>query len=291
VTTRRASRSSSVRADLRRLTEAVAPLQPQRLAITILGGHARNGRLVWSGGLVEALHQFGFSAGAARVALGRLVRSDLLARERDGRFIHYRLTPTCEALMAEGDRRLFSFGRTRRSSDIWTVLWHAIPEEQRLARARLARRMRFLGFGSLQDGTWVAPHNMESEIGELLADMGVTEHSIVLVGRPAQPVDLDVLVRRAWNLQDVARRYKAFIAAVTPFRDVPKRDDQAFLARTLMTDLFRQFPSEDPELPRDPIGLAELREQVLELFLELFSTLEAPAQRHFDALTRHDSAR
>jgi phenylacetic acid degradation operon negative regulatory protein len=280
-----------VRDDLRLLTEAVAPLHPQRLAITILGAHARNGRLVWSGGLVETLLQFGFSPGAARVALGRLVRSDLLTRERDGRFIHYRLTATCEALMAEGDRRLFSFGRTRRSSDVWTVVWHSIPEEQRLARARLARRLRFLGFGSLQDGTWVAPHDMEREIGELLADMGVAEHSIVLVGRPAKPLDLNVLLRRAWNLEDVARRYEAFIAAVSPFLHLPERDDEAFLVRTLMTDLYRQFPSEDPELPRDPMGVAELREKVLELFLELFSALEAPAQRHFDTLTRYDAAR
>jgi phenylacetic acid degradation operon negative regulatory protein len=272
------------------LARVASPLQPQHLAMTILGAHARSGRLVWSGALVEMLVEFGFSPGAGRVALGRLVRRGLLARVREGRFIHYRLTEAGERIMREGDRRIFSFGRTRRSSDAWTVVWHAIPEEHGLARSRLARRLRFLGFSSLQDGTWVAPHDMEETIGELLAEMGVAEHSIVLIGRPAKPADLEILVRRAWNLRDLARRYDEFIAAVSPLLQPPASDLEAFLGRTLMIDIFRQFPSDDPELANDPIGVEELRDKALALFDRLFAGLDAPAQRHFDAATRRQSS-
>lgn len=273
------------------LAQAAAPLQPQRLALTILGAHGRGGRQVWSGGLVDALAEFGFSPGAGRVALGRLVRRGLLERSREGRLIHYRLTDAGERLMREGDRRIFSFGRAGRGSGVWTVVWHTIPEEQGLARSRLARRLRFLGFGSLQDGTWVAPHDMAEALGALLEETGVTEHGIVLVGRPAAPPDLDALVRRAWNLEDVARRYDAFAAAAAALADPPANDLQAFMARTLVTHLFRQFPSEDPELADDPVGLRPRRERAIGLFDELFARLETPAQRHFDAMTRSPSAR
>jgi phenylacetic acid degradation operon negative regulatory protein len=273
------------------LARAAAPLQPQRLAMTILGAHGRGGRTVWSGGLVEALLEFGFSPGAGRVALGRLVRRGLLERSREGRLIHYRLTEAGERLMREGDRRIFSFGRVSGGDDVWTVVWHTIPEEQGLARSWLARRLRFLGFGSLQDGTWVAPHDMAEALGALLDDTGLAEHSIVLVGRPAKPPDLEALVRRAWNLEDVARRYQAFAAAASSLSGPPASDLQAFMGRTLVTHLFRQFPSDDPELPDDPLGLHPLRERALGLFDELFARLEAPAQRHFDSVTRSPSAR
>lgn len=284
---RRVGPEDSVRAaDLQRLSQAAVPLAPQQLVTSILGGHARGGRLVWSGGLVETLHEFGFSAGSARVALGRLARSYMLARVRDGRFIHYRLTTAGEALMAEGDRRIFSFGRDKRSSDVWTVVWHAIPEEQRLTRWRLARRLRFLGFGQLQDGTWAAPHNMERETGKLLAELDMAEYSIVFLGRPAQSPHFGALIRRGWNLENLAHRYERFNAAISPFLDTPpSRDLEAFVVRTLMVHLFRQFPFDDPELLDDSIGVAALRGEAVAMFHELFSTLKEPAQRHFEATT------
>ncbi len=41
------------------------------------------------------------------------------------------------------------FRRNRKSSNIATVL----------ERQRLALRLRFLGFGSLQDGVWISPRD------------------------------------------------------------------------------------------------------------------------------------
>ena len=62
------------------------PLQPQDLVITLLGTYVRPyGDTVWSGGLVALLGELGFSHGAARVALTRLVRRGLIARRRSGR--------------------------------------------------------------------------------------------------------------------------------------------------------------------------------------------------------------
>ena len=71
--------------DLVRAT-AAEPLQPQDLVITLLGTYVRpvRGDRVWSGGLVALLGELGFSHGAARVALTRLVRRGLIARERPG---------------------------------------------------------------------------------------------------------------------------------------------------------------------------------------------------------------
>src|ERR1700678_1146238 len=132
-------------------TPPIDALQPQDLVLTIFGSDIRRGQAVWSGGMVKLLEGFGFTSGAARAALSRLVNRDLLARTRRGRLAFYSATPRAEAAFAHGDRRIFSFGRTEPAVPQWTVLWHAIPEAERVARSRFAGQLRFLGFGSVQD--------------------------------------------------------------------------------------------------------------------------------------------
>ena len=157
-------------------------LQPQDLVVTMLGTYVRPfARAVWSGGLVALLGEFGFSDGAARAALTRLVRRDLIVRERSGRLVHYRLTPRCERLLIEGDGRIFALGRLPADAGPWTLVWHQIPEDRRLERTRLGRRLRFLGFGSVQDSVWVAPHDHSAEVAELLGELGVAGFASVFV--------------------------------------------------------------------------------------------------------------
>jgi phenylacetic acid degradation operon negative regulatory protein len=270
----------------------VTPLgspQPQDLVITLLGTYVRpSGARVWSGGLVELLAEFGFSDGAARVALTRLVRRGLLARERSGRLVHYRVTPRCDRLLAEGDVRIFSLGELGASTgDGWTVLWHQIPEQRRLERARLARRLRFLGFGSVQDSVWVSPHDHSAEVGALLEELGVSASAVVFIARVGSIDGLGAMVDRAWDLSGLAARYDAFDAEFAPYRARGARlDDRgAFLVRTRLMHLFRGFPALDPELPDAPLSVSRARARAVRTFQVLFERLAPASQRHFDAVT------
>jgi phenylacetic acid degradation operon negative regulatory protein len=258
-------------------------VQPQDLVITLLGCYVRSpGATVWSGGLVELLGEFGFSEGAARVALTRLVRRGLLERVRAGRLVHYRVTPRCERLLAEGDGRIFGLGHARGAGDGWTLLLHQIPETRRLELSRLSRRLRFLGFGAIPDGTWVSPHDHREEVTRLLVDLGVEDFATVFVAQPGAGVS--GLVARAWDLSGLADRYDAFCAA---FGDLVVAGDlQAFLVRTRATHIFRAFPSLDPELPEELAPLGHARERAVGIFEGLYAGLRDGAQRHFDAVTR-----
>jgi phenylacetic acid degradation operon negative regulatory protein len=261
------------------------PLQPQDLVITMLGTYVRPfARTVWSGGLVVLLGDFGFSDGAARAALTRLVRRDLIARVRSGRLVHYRLTPRCERLLIEGDGRIFTLGRLPADAGPWTVLWHQIPEERRLERTRLGRRLRFLGFGSVQDSVWVAPHDHSSEVAGLLAELGVAEFATVFVASmPAGP-GLPALVSRAWDLTGLEERYDAFRSEFERYLSASLADRDAFLIRTRLTHAFRAFAQLDPELPDELAPLSGPRTRAGDIFEALYTGLAAPSQRHFDAV-------
>ena len=268
------------------------PFQPQDLVITLLGTYVRPiGDTVWSGGLVALLGELGFSHGAARVALTRLVRRGLIARMRSGRLVHYRVTARCDRLLAEGDGRIFLLGNPRDDGGSWTVLWHQIPEDRRLERSRLARRLRFLGFGSVQDSVWVSPHDHSDEVTELLVELEVSEFAVLFqahagAGRSA---GLRALVARAWDLTGLADRYEAFVAEFSPWVPASARsrllDSEAFLIRTRLVHLFRGFPFLDPELPEDLAPLGPARARAVSTFHELYSGLAEPSQRHFEAVS------
>jgi phenylacetic acid degradation operon negative regulatory protein len=267
------------------------PFQPQDLVITLLGTYVRPfGDVVWSGGLVVLLGDFGFSHGAARVALTRLVRRGLIARVRSGRLVHYRVTPRCDRLLLEGDRRIFSLGDPPDDAGCWTLVWHQIPEDRRLERSRLARRLRFLGFGSAQDSVWVSPHDHSAEVVELLDDLGVAEFTTLFRASMDLAAGLPAFVSRAWDLSGLVARYEGFASEFEPFvrggRAGRLSDAEAFATRTRLVHLFREFPVLDPELPDElapSVGIARAR--AVELFHVLYGGLAEGSQRHFEALT------
>jgi phenylacetic acid degradation operon negative regulatory protein len=261
-------------------------LQPQDLGLTIFGAHVRRpGQTVWSGGMVEILESLDFTTGSARAALARLVNRDLLARTRVGRRAFYSLTNRAEALLAEGDRRIFTFGRVDPGVELWTVLWHAIPENQRVQRARFASRLRFLGFGSVQDATWVAARDREREVRLLLRQLGIEPYTSVMVGHMSPELPPIALVAQAWRLDETRLRYEAFLAEFAGLQRERARarlsPAQAFRSRTLMLHRFRRFPFMDPELPRAVDEVRDLRTRAVACFDDVYAALEPAASEYF----------
>ena len=270
------------------------PPQPQDLVVTLLGSYVRGRRdSVWSSGLVRLLAEFGFSTGASRVALARLARRNLITRVKDGRLVSYQVTERTERLLAEGDLRIFSLGQERPNDELITVLWHTLPEECRLERGRLARRLRFLGFGSIQDATWIAPGDREQEVVLVVRDLKVEEHCSLLIGSPSTSLSLTPMIERAWDSSAVDERYRAFIDQFAPYRSATSRrqldDAQAFEVRTRCIHTFRTFPSLDPVLPESMAPTSRLRTKAARLFDTVYAGLETASLRHFDLVTQPGS--
>lgn len=266
-------------------------MQPQDLALTIFGNYLREqGALAWSGGMVRLLGDLGVSEDGGRAALYRLAMRELIARTKRGREVFYELTPKTHALLEEGDRRIFSFGKAVGDIATWTVLWHSLPDELRTERAVLSRRLRFLGFGSVQDATWLAPHDREGDVVTLLRDLGVADHACVLVGRPTAALDIDAVLREAWDLDDVQGRYAVFLDEYGPYRSKAAQrrldDREAFVVCTRATHEFRRFPFLDPELPDRMMPRPEVRPAAIAAFHMLREGLFSAAARYFTTIAR-----
>lgn len=264
--------------------------EPQDLVVTMLAIYGRTQQHeLWSGGLVHLLCELGFSTAAARAALARLVRRGLLRRRKEGRLAFYEMTERCKELVKEGDERILTLGLGHDWDGTWTVVWHSIPEERPVDRNRLARRLRFLGFRSIQDGIWISPHSREGEVLRVARDLSVERHVGALIGTPPPELPIDELIKRGWDLGDLNSRYERFVSEFQCYQSPERRrqlsDPESFLLRTRVAYLFWQFSFLDPEVPDKLMPPGDARRRAAIAFHSIFQGLAGPAQRHFDMAT------
>ncbi|WP_431710488.1 PaaX family transcriptional regulator [Glutamicibacter uratoxydans] len=266
------------------------PPQPRDLLLTVLGDYVRHRKdTIWSGGLVKVLGEFGFSAGAARVALSRMARRGLIVPQKRGRVVGYELSEQMERLLVGGEIDQFLQNAPQASVSEITVLLHTLPEEMRLERGRLARRLRFWGFGPVQDGVWVGLGDREEDVLGFLTDLGLGEYCSLVIGRLSENLQLASLVERAWDLNALNERYERYVEIFGALRVADARTDaEAFQIRTQALHNFRQFPSLDPGIEGPQFPVTAMRDETIRIFNEIYSGLEEPAVRYFDQITTID---
>src|SRR5579884_2073072 len=175
-------------------------IRPQALMLTFCGCHLLGrDQAIFSGSFLEVLQRVGVGEHAARSTLARMARRGLLHGYRSGKRVYLGLTPRAMAVLEGGGRRCWQTGPVNREWDgQWTLLGFSLPETRRADRHLLRSRLRWAGFGMLQNGLWVAPEPVDAR--ELFADLNVVDHINVFRGRSLDPTDTAQMVRDAWDL-------------------------------------------------------------------------------------------
>jgi phenylacetic acid degradation operon negative regulatory protein len=260
-----------------------AGAQPQHLLITLLGDYwyGRREHLP-SAALVRLLAEFGVTPVGARAALSRLARRGLLESSRVGRRTYYGLTERAAAVIADGARRIYSFGTGARSwSGQWTVAAFSIPEEQRDVRHALRSRLRWLGFAPLYDGVWVTAGDEAAAATSVLKELEITSATVMTaVVAPGSPLTGDPLA--AWDLDGLRRRYQQFVAKYGPLLERIGAGEvgasEALVARTEVMHEWRNFPNLDPDLPPELLPRPWPHAEARRIFVEVYNGLGPLAQ-------------
>lgn len=269
-------------ADEIELPRPQAGTPPQHLITTLLGDYwLRRSEPLPSAALVRLAGEFGVSDLAARAALSRLARRDVLAPAKVGRRTYYRLTEGAAAVLEKGRRRIMSFGLPRGEWDgRWTLAGFSVAEEQRNLRHLLRARLRWLGFAPLYDGLWVSPTASPADTAAALAELGVGSATVFR----ASAVDIPGLRRpeEAWDLQALREDYERFIAHCRPLLARVRRGEvgtaEALIARSGIMDMWRTFPGRDPDLPVELLPAEWPRSAARELFVEIYDSLGTLAE-------------
>lgn len=233
------------------MTTAPAPpvgIRPQTLMLTFLG-NAVLGRdiAVFSGSFIAVMERLNVAEQATRSTLTRMVDRGLLARHRQGRKMYFGLTPHAAEVLTEGEQRVWRAGAVNGDErQRWTLLGFSLPESRRDDRHQIRSRLRWAGFGMLRSGLWIAPGT--PDLATVLPDRRLLDDVLAFRAEPAEPTDIDQLVRQAYDLEAIASGYHEFVRRWDRARPLPSAPDDLARLLWLLSEWFLLL-RDDPRIP------------------------------------------
>jgi phenylacetic acid degradation operon negative regulatory protein len=219
--------------------------RPQTLMLMLLGDFVLDRNVcVFSGSVIDTFARLGISSHATRSTLTRMVRRDLLRRQRHGRKMYFGLTARSAAILHDGRRRIWETGAVNdRWDGSWTLLCFSLPESWQRQRHDLRSQLAWAGFGPLQGGLWIAPGPVPAQ--EIVSGLGLEAHARVFHARADELTDIAAMVGDAYDLTELATRYEDFLARW----DGPPPIEDPLAARLSLVAEWLTAIRRDPRLP------------------------------------------
>ena len=198
--------------------------------------------------LVKLLSPLGIAPPAVRTAVSRMVRQGWLHPLRLSAGPGYLITPKAARRLDEAAARIYRTTRIGWDGRFDLIVLQA-PTARR-DRQRLGSNLAFLGYGMLDEQTWVATRAGE-DVDSLLTEAGV-RYERFTAAHAAGTSGAMALVRRAWDLGEIGDAYERFVAEQRPLLGavtVRSNDEDAYAARFRLVHAWRTFLFRDPQLP------------------------------------------
>ncbi|MFL6145752.1 MAG: PaaX family transcriptional regulator C-terminal domain-containing protein [Labedaea sp.] len=240
----------------------------------------------WTSTLVDVLGMFEVEEKSARQALARIAAEGWLRSDRVGRRVRWSLTGPGRRLLVEGAERIYGFGSGEPNWDgRWLVLLVSIPEAMRDLRHRLRTRLSWAGFGSPAPGVWITPRpEAEADAKLILDELALGGQAMSFVASYGALGAEPDMVAAAWDLNEVAARYRRFIDEFSALR--PATPDQTLRAQTSLVHEWRRFPFLDPQLPAELLPPNWIGTEATALFNTRHTLWREPAQRRWAELAQ-----
>lgn len=252
------------------------------LMVTYLGAVVRPlGDWFPIGGTVELLTQVGLDAQSVRTAVFRLKRRGWLTSESRASTRGYSLSEAAQEALAAGDRVIWHGRGAADLADGWCLVNVSVPESARSERHQLRAHLTSLGFGNLGSGVWIAPARLRPAAEHAIGELGLSARCALFLGEFAAGPSLPELVAQAWDLEQIDRRYRDFLADVEPTRTGKKAyGAQAFVTYLQLLDRWRRLPFHDPGLPVQVLPAGWPEPSARALFETLVARYQEPALAH-----------
>ncbi|MFI2436159.1 PaaX family transcriptional regulator C-terminal domain-containing protein [Streptomyces sp. NPDC018693] len=261
-------------------------LRPQSLMLTFLGDQVLGRDVcVYSGSVIDVFARAGVGEQATRSTLTRMVHRGLLRRQREGRRMYFGLTEHSEAVLRDGERRIWQTGAVNREWDgTWTLLGFSLPESWQRQRHDLRSKLTWSGFGPLFGGLWIAPG--EVDVAELVAELGLAAHVKVFRAHADTGTDIGAMIEETWELSELADRYDGFVRRWQPWESAEPEGDDALARRLLLQTEWLRIVRRDPRLPVEHLPAGWPAERAETTFRTVYDRLtpfaDASAERLLD---------
>ena len=245
------------RLDLRTLVDRIAERRrgsDKALVISFFGDSVLpHGGEIWLGSLVRLLGLLGVPERGVRTAAFRLVREGWLKTHLVGRRSYYMLTEQARIRFEAAHRSIYTV-EAKPWDGSWTMILTGLAPVE--VREALTPDLVWQGFGQLLPGVMVHPAPDAHAVEALLRGPDGTPLVPALhasTERWAAESTARNTIREAWNLEDLAVQYTAFLAnfrpTLPPALGGRADPESCFRLRTLMIHEYRRVLLRDPRLP------------------------------------------
>lgn len=264
------------------------PPAPRSLILTVYGLYARDtGGWMAVASLVRLMAAAGVGESAVRSSISRLKRRGVLVARRVEGAAGYALSGDAIAMLADGDRRIFTRPPARDDGG-WLLVMFSVPETDRARRHELRSQLSRLGFGSMTPGVWIAPAALAGETADLLRRRGLDRYVQLFTGRPVEPDGLPSKLAEWWDLSRIRYSYLEYIRRWRPVLDRwltnPGDAAEAFADYVHTLTDWRRLPYLDPGLPTRLLPAGWEGGTAADLFFALHDLLAASAREHTSPL-------
>jgi phenylacetic acid degradation operon negative regulatory protein len=233
--------------------------------------------------LVRLLAPLGIAAPAVRTAVSRMVRQGWLLPVRLTTGPGYQLSVKAVHRLDEAAARIYRTPRPQWDGRFDLIVLGA-RRDATADRSRLLATLRYLGYGSLDGATWVAPRPAD-EVAAVLAEaaVGYERFAATHAGGAAGAAEL---VRRAWDLDAIGEAYRQFVDELQPtVTAITERsgDECAYAARFRLVHSWRTFLFRDPQLPPALLPAPWAGDAAAEFFDRHEARLRPAADRYVEA--------
>jgi len=257
--------------------------RPKSLILDVYGRYsAQFGGWIAVSDLVTMMELLAVDEQAVRSAVSRMTRRGLLTPEVRGKVRGYRTTAEADAVLADGDRRIYASMEPAALEDGWVLVSFSMPERDRNKRHVLRAKLTWHGMGNLSSGLWIGPARILADVSDTLVREGFAEYADVFRASYQGLGDVGDLVRHSWDLDALAALYQEFLDDQVPARDalggvLPADPADGFAVYTRALHEWRKFPYLDPGLPSELLPPGWPGRIAADLFSELRGLLEPQA--------------
>jgi len=260
--------------------------QPRQLIVTVYGLYSRDaGGWMSVASLVSLLRDLGVDEPAVRSSISRLKRRGILLARKKGGAAGYELSAGAQAILQEGDYRIFRRERAR-LSDGWLLAVFSVPEAERQQRHVLRSQLTRLGFGTAAPGVWIAPAYLHEATADMLGRLGLSGYADLFRAEHLAFGDLAAKVGQWWDLARTERLASDFVTAYEPVlrgwagRRALSRPREAFADYVRVLTDWRRLRYLDPGLPAELLPPGWAGATAAEIFFTLESRLARAAAGH-----------
>ncbi|MGD9941987.1 MAG: PaaX family transcriptional regulator C-terminal domain-containing protein [Burkholderiaceae bacterium] len=228
---------------------------PRAIISTIFGDMLwPHGASIWLGSLVEAAALFDIGESHARTSTLRLSYDGWLKSVRVGKLSYYSMG---DEVMHDYIAVVYGTPNESRVGD-WTMVFTGVADLAKQRYVRLRQALIWEGVGQLAPHVFIVPSSDTGRLNKVLDEFQLADRVQMLSAQTLPTKDPEMarrMVRDAWALAEIEKRYEGFLKRFRPIYQILERHageiepEYCFVIRALLVLEYRVIAVRDPHLP------------------------------------------